>query len=104
MQTDAWVYSVNMTNNFLAIDKKYLNKQLKSMDILIIAQIEEFHRNGHECYITNKQFSDMFGESESTVKRSLDKLEELQMIKRDTVFVIGNSRSNRQRILTLKGS
>lgn len=93
-----------MTNNFLAIDKKYLNKHLKSIDILIIAQIEEFYRNGHECYITNKQFSEMFGESESTIKRSLGKLEELQIIKRDVTFVVGNGRSNRQRILTLKDS
>ena len=38
-----------MENKFLAIDKKYFNKEFKSIELLIIAQIEEFERNNCEC-------------------------------------------------------
>ena len=90
-----------MENVFLAVDKRYLGKNLKSVDILILAQIEEFQRNGKPCYVTNQQFSDMFGESESTIKRSLDKLEEMNLIKRTTVYVDGNGRATKQRVITV---
>jgi predicted transcriptional regulator len=90
-----------MTNNFLAINKDYLGIGLKSIDILLISQIEEFQRNKCKCYVTNKQFSEMFGESESTIKRALDKLEECDIIKRTTTFIEGNGRGNRQRVLSV---
>ena len=90
-----------MENTFLAINKKYFGLGLKSIDILIIAQIEEFQRNGCDCYVTNKQLSDMFGESEPTIKRAIAKLEELNIIKRKTTFIEGNGRGNRQRILSI---
>ena len=79
-----------MDNCFLAINKEYFGKGLKSIDILILAQIEEFQRNKRECYVTNKQFSEMFGESESTVKRSLSRLIEEKCIIKETHTVIGN--------------
>lgn len=88
-------------NTFLAVNKQYLGIGLKSIDILIIAQIEEFERNNCQCYITNKQFADIFGESESTIKRAIDKLDEFNVIERHTTFIEGNGRSNRQRILSL---
>lgn len=88
-----------MENNFLAINKEYFKSGLKSIDLLIIAQVEEFQRNKCECFITNKQFSEMFGESESTIKRSLDKLEEMGIIKRKTI-TNGNG-SNKSRVRTL---
>lgn len=90
-----------MENTFLAINKKYFGMGLKSIDILIVAQIEEFQRNGCDCYVTNKQFADMFGESERTINRVIAKLEELNVIKRKTTFIDGNGRGNRQRILTV---
>lgn len=91
-----------MDNKFLAINKEYFKMGLKSIDILIISQIEEFQRNRCQCYITNKQFSEMFGESEDSIKRSLTKLENLDIIKRQTTFVTGSGRSNKQRVLALK--
>ena len=90
-----------MDNNFLAINKEYLNYGFKSIDLLIISQIEEFERSGYSCYVTNQQFAQMFGESESTIKRSLDKLESLNIIKRNTSFIKNNGRSNKQRILSV---
>lgn len=86
---------------FLKINKKYFNLGLKSIDILILSQIEEFQRNEHECYITNKQFSEMFGESESTIKRSIDKLESLNIIQRNTQFIKGNGKGTKQRVLSI---
>lgn len=88
-------------DTFLKINKKYLALGLKSVDILIISQIEEFSRNKCECYITNEQFSVLFGESGSTIKRSLDKLESMGIISRDTKFIKGNGKGTKQRILLL---
>ena len=93
-----------MDNNFLTINKDYLNYNLKSIDILIIAQIEELERNRLSCYITNQQFANMFGESTSTIKRSLDKLESLNIISRKTNFIKNNGRSNKQRFLTVNST
>lgn len=89
-----------MTNDtFLAVNKEYFGVKLKSIDILIVAHIDEFQRNGRQCYITNRQFADILGESESSIKRSIDKLEELNVINRHTAFIKGNGRANKQRIL-----
>lgn len=90
-----------MENNFLIINKDYFNLNLKIVDIFIIAQIEEFEKNDYECYITNQQFAEMSGESESTIKRALDKLEEFNIIKRDTKFVKSNGKANKQRVIKL---
>ena len=43
-----------MEDTFLAIDKRYFKLGLKSIDILILAQVDEFNRNGYECYVTNQ--------------------------------------------------
>lgn len=85
--------------SFLQVDKDLLGKGLKSIDVLILAQVKEFERNKCECYLTNEQFAEMFGESVSTIKRSLDKLEKDKLIKRDTKYVDGNGRANRQRVI-----
>ena len=90
-----------MENTFLAANKEYLSIGLKSIDILILAQIEEFQRNECECYVTNKQFSEMFGESEDKIKRSLAKLEKMNIIKRNTAFIEGNGKCNRRRTLSI---
>lgn len=86
---------------FLAVKKEYMNLGLKSIEILIISQIEEFERKNYQCYLTNEQFSTMFGESVSTIKRTLDRLDDLKIIKRDTSTITGNGRANRRRILSL---
>ena len=88
-------------HKFLAVSKQFLDIGLKSIDVMIIAQIEEFERNNCKCYMTNKQFSDILGESESTVKRSIQKLEKLNVITRHTTTVTGNGKTTKQRVLTL---
>ena len=90
-----------MENKFLAINKKYFNREFKSIELLIIAQIEEFERNNCECYITNEQLSDMFGESISTIKRALSSLETKGIIKRKTSTVSNNGQKSKQRILSI---
>ena len=88
-------------DNFLSINKKYFNIGLKSIDILILSQIEEYQRNNCECYITNQQFSDMFGESVSTIKRSIDKLEQKGMIERKTRSRTDNGKKSKERTLNV---
>ena len=90
-----------MENKFLAVNKDYFGLGLKSLDLLIIAQVDEFQRNHCPCYVTNDQFSTMFGESVATIMRSLEKLERLHILTRTTNYVEGNGRGTRQRILTL---
>lgn len=89
------------TEKFLAVWKDNFGTQLNSLELLIVSQIKEFQNNGLDCYVSNEQFSWMFGESISKVKRSLNKLEELGVIKRSVSFVQGNGKANRQRILYL---
>lgn len=90
-----------MEDNFLAVNKKYFNLGLKSIDIFILAQIDEFIRNNCECYVTNQQMSDMFGESVRTIARSLDKLESLNFINRNTVIDKSKGQANRVRRLSI---
>lgn len=88
-------------DSFLKVSKDYFGIGLKSIDLLIVSQIEELEKNKEECFISNGRFANMFGESESTIKRSLDKLEEMKIIKRSTSYVKGNGRANKRRILTV---
>lgn len=90
-----------MDNKFLAIDKRYFGTGLRSLDLLIVAHIEEFQRNGCECHLTNQQFCEMFGEDINAVKRSIKKLEDMGIITRCTTFIKDNGRSNRQRKLNI---
>lgn len=73
-----------MANLFLKVDKDLFNKNLNPTEILIIAQVSEFIRNGKECFMTNKQFAENFGVSESTIKRTFDKLEKEGYLYRET--------------------
>lgn len=73
-----------MTNTFLAVSKDLFNLKLNPTEILVLAQIMEFQRNTNDCFISNKKLAEQFGVSESTVKRALDKLENLGFIVRDT--------------------
>lgn len=74
-----------MSNNFLKVNKDLFNLGLAPIDILIVAQIMEFQTNTNDCFISNEKLAEQFGVSESTVKRSLDKLvKELKIVVRDT--------------------
>lgn len=75
-----------MENKFLAIDKRYFSTGLRSLDLLIVAHIEEFQRNGCECHLTNLQFCEMFGEDINAVKRSIKKLEDMGIVTRNTHY------------------
>ena len=86
---------------FLAINKKYYGTGLRSVDLHIVAFIDNFQRNNKSCYITNQWISEQIGEAESMVKRSLERLEKFNVIKRHTVFCSGNGRNNRHRLLVL---
>lgn len=90
-----------MNNTFLATNKSYFGSGLRAIDLLILSQVEEFHRNQCSCCLTNEQFSSMFGESLYAVKASLDRLENKKYITRSVEYIEGNGRSNKQRIIKL---
>lgn len=82
-----------MENKFLALDKRYFGTGLRSLDLLIVAHIEEFHRNGRECHLTNQQFCEMFGEDINAVKRSIKRLEDIGLVMRQTHYERSSNRS-----------
>ena len=86
----------------LYVSKEYFGTGLKCLDMLIISTIEEYEKRAEECYLTNKTLSSMFHRSESTIKRTIDKLEKYSIIKRNTFFDHKNGQSSKRRILTLK--
>lgn len=86
---------------FLKVNKTYFSKKLKPLEILILSQIEEFISNGCECYLTNKQFSEMFCVTEPTVDAALSKLEQLKYITRKTEVVSGHGKTSKVRKLLL---
>lgn len=82
-----------MENRFLAVNKRYFGTELRSLDLLIVAHIEEFQRNGCECHLTNQQFCDMFGEDINAVKRSIKRLEDIGLVTRQTHYERPSNRS-----------
>ena len=87
--------------NFLKVDKKYFNNNLKPLEILIVAQVEEFNRNNRACYLTNKQFAEMFCVGTATVARTIDSLVELGYLKRCTQLINDNGQASRVRHLSV---
>lgn len=67
---------------FLKISKgKYFNnKDFSPIDILVMAQIEEFERNNKDCFISDETMAHNFNVSVSTISRSLDYLEKQKYI------------------------
>lgn len=96
-----------MGGSFLAVYKELYGLGLKSVDILVISQIYEYQSRGLECYATNEQLSEWFGESVSTIKRTISKLCDLNIIERDVMFVDGKrgidgkKAGNKQRVMRL---
>lgn len=89
---------------FLSVFQDYCimaNIGLKGIDMLILAQIESLNKDGCKCYMTNEGFSKKFGDSESTIKRSLDKLESLKLIKRKTITNIKGGHASKQRLIII---
>lgn len=86
---------------FLRVNKKYFNNKLKPLEILIISQVEEFNRNNRDCYLTNKQFAEMFCVGTATVARTIDSLVESGYLKRSTQLITDNGQASRQRKLSV---
>ena len=91
-----------MDPNYLYTNMHYFTLGLKSIDVFIIALVEELQNEGRECCYTNEYFAHMLGTSVSSVKRSLNKLYQKRILDHRTYTVYGNDRANRQRVLTIK--
>ena len=89
-----------MENKFLAVDKRLLqNTELILLEKLIISQIQEFTKNGKECYMTDKQFAEAFGVNTQQVTRAIKRLADAGVIVRDTKVVSNNGQASKRRIL-----
>lgn len=88
-------------NNFLAVNKEYFGKGLKSIDLLILAQVEEFARNNCTCYMTDAQFMDITGAKNAALAKAFKRLEDKNIIVRDTKTISGNGKATKRRTLYL---
>ena len=85
-----------MKNYYLAVDKTLFELNLNPLEILILAQVEEFQRNKCVCYLTDEGLAASFGVSERTISRAITHLSELQLLKKET------KTENSKRIRALK--
>lgn len=84
--------------SFLMIDKALLNnEELNAIDIIIIAQVQEYIRTTGKCFVSNDTFAKMCGCSESTIKRAIDKLVKDGYLLKETIA----TQNGRQRNLSL---
>lgn len=93
---------MNIKDTFLKVNKDHFGSGLKPIELLILSQIEEFTRNGCECYVTNQQFAEAFSVTQPTVQAAIERLEKLGYIQRVTKVESGHARANRVRRLILK--
>ena len=70
---------------FLKVSKSYFNnKDLDALDMLILSQIEEFERNGKNCYMKDETFANNFKSSPSTINRAISRLVKINYITKST--------------------
>lgn len=93
---------IKVNHNFLAINKEYFGKGLNAIDLLILSQVEEFTRNNCICYMTDEQLMHITGAKIAAVRASLKRLEDKNIIVRDTKLVTGNGCANKRRTLYLQ--
>lgn len=84
-----------MTNVFLKVNKDLFNLGLAPIDILIMAQIMEYHTNTGKCFISDAALAEAFGVSTKTVSRTIANLEHRGFIKRETK----NTKGGRERVM-----
>lgn len=88
-------------NNFLAVNKEYFGKGLKAIDLLILAQVEEFARNSCTCHMTDSQLMNITGAKRAALGEAFERLEKKNIIVRDTKTISGNGKANKRRTLYL---
>lgn len=89
-----------MKNSFLQVDKKWLSDtNYTLLEKLIVAQIQEFERNGKECYITDKQLAEAFGIDVQQITRAIKRLADAGAIIRNTKVVTDKGQASKTRTL-----
>lgn len=78
-----------MSNLFLQVNKDLFGSGLDPVALLVLSQIQEFHRNKAVCYMTDAEMAKNFGTSAKTISRRLDDLEVKGYIKRQSKCVGG---------------
>lgn len=68
--------------DFLQINTKYFYGNLKPIEFLILAKVEEFARNGQSCYISNENLGKMFNVSRGTIINSINRLIEKGLLEK----------------------
>lgn len=80
-----------MSNLFLQVNKDLFGSGLDPVALLVLSQVQEFHRNKAVCYMTDAEMAKNFGTSAKTISRRLDDLEAKGYIKRQSKYVGGKT-------------
>lgn len=88
-------------NLFAYFYRDWYNKGLKPVELLLLMEINSYISNGRECYMTNKQFADLFNVCEKTISTTLDELEKKGLVKRNTKTVSDRGQHTKYRTITL---
>lgn len=88
-------------SNYVRVNMDNFKKGLKPLDALILSVIESFNNSKMLCYCTNEQFAEMFSVAGMTVSNSIDKLEELGFITRNTKVIKKDGKFTKRRTLTI---
>lgn len=81
--------------------RDWYNRGLKPVELLILMEINSYISNGRECYMTNKQFAELFNVCEKTISTTMDELENKGFIKRNTKTISDRGQHTKFRTITL---
>lgn len=87
--------------SYIKVNTEFFNTNLNPLEILLLALIESYTRDGKEFYHTNEQLSKMFHVSKTYIKSTLDNLEAKNYIKRNTKTISHGGKANKQRTIEL---
>ena len=87
--------------NYIKVNTEFFNTDLNPLEILLLALIESYTRDGKEFYHTNEQMAKMFNVSKTYIKSTLDNLEDKNYIKRNTDTITKAGKVTRKRTIEL---
>lgn len=87
----------NGNETFTMVYKELFSLKLKPLELLVLSRVIEWYNNDKICYETSKSLGDDFGVSANTINSAIDKLEERNLIIKDTKRI----QSGQERKITL---
>ena len=78
-----------MSDKFLRVGKDLFELGLNPTEILLLAQVMEYHRTTGDFFMSDKALAEQFGVSDKTISRAFTTLENKGLVKRVTKNIKG---------------